>query len=77
VQVRALCDAFILSRSTVVSPYRIQAVNLTTRRPGFDPMPTHVGFVVDKVAVVNVFYLNTSILANQYRFASLNDGDAF
>ena len=71
-QVRAICDAFILSCSTY-----IQAVNLSTRRPGFDLMPTHVEFVVDKVAVVNVFSPNTSILANQYRYASLNDEDTF
>ena len=76
-QVRAIFDAFILSCSTVVSPYHIQAINLSTRRPGFDLMPTHVGFVVDKVAVVNVFSPNTSILANQYRYASLNDEDTF
>jgi len=60
-----------------VIPYHIQAVSLSTRRLGFDPMPTHVGFVVDKVAVANVFYPNISILANQYRYASLNDGDTF
>jgi len=40
-------------------------------------MPSHVGFVVDEVAVVNVFYPNISILVNQYRYASLNDRDAF
>jgi hypothetical protein len=76
VQVRAICNEFILSCSTFVSPYHIQAVNFSTRRPGFDPMPTHVGFVVDKVAV-NLFYPNTSLLASQYRYASLNDGDTF
>jgi len=71
------CVHLVTLNSCEPVPYRIQAVNLTTRRPGFDPMPTHDGFVVDKVAVVNVFYPNTSILANQYRYASLNDGDTF
>jgi hypothetical protein len=28
---------------------------LSPRRPGFDPGPVHVGFVVDKVALVQVF----------------------
>jgi hypothetical protein len=60
-----------------VIPYHVQAVSLSTRSPGFDPMPSHVGFVVDEVAVVNVFYPNISILVNQYRYASLNDRDAF
>jgi hypothetical protein len=40
---------------TAVSWLRRLAAGLPPRRPGFDPGSVHVGFVVDKVALGQVF----------------------
>jgi hypothetical protein len=39
---------------------------LSPRRPGFDPRPVHVGFVVDKVALGQVFPPSTSASPCQF-----------
>jgi hypothetical protein len=43
--------------------------------PGLDHRPGHVGFIVDKVALGQVFCLSTSIVSSQYH--STNDSCAY
>jgi hypothetical protein len=38
------------------------------RRPGFNPRSVHVGFVVDKMALGQVFLLSTSVSPRQFAF---------
>jgi hypothetical protein len=45
------------------------AAGLPPRRPGFDPGPVHVGFVVDKVALGQVFSPSTSVFPCQFHSA--------
>jgi hypothetical protein len=42
------------------------AAGLPPRMAGFDPGSVHVGFVVDKVALGQVFYQSTSVLPCEY-----------
>jgi hypothetical protein len=45
----------IFDGSKAVQWLRRLVAGLSPRRPGFDPGPVHVGFVVDKVALGQVF----------------------
>jgi hypothetical protein len=49
-----------------VSWLRRLAACLPTRRPGFDPGSVHVGFVVNKVALGQVFSPSTSVFPCQF-----------
>jgi hypothetical protein len=42
------------------------SAGLPPRRSGFDPRSVHVGFLVDKVALGEVFSPSTSVFASQF-----------
>jgi hypothetical protein len=49
-QTRVLCDVETKHMYAIQMSLRRPAVDLSRRRPGFDPRPIHMMFVVDKVA---------------------------
>jgi hypothetical protein len=57
------CRFIILNITLTVPWLRRLVAGLSQRRPGFDPASVNVGFVVDKVALGQVFSPSTSVLS--------------
>jgi hypothetical protein len=69
-----LVNELVRTETSIHFPYihkavpwlRRLAAGLPPRRPGFDPGSVHVGFVVDKVALGQVFSLSSSVFPCQF-----------
>jgi hypothetical protein len=59
-------DGMMTKRRKAVPWLRRLVAGLSPRRPGFDPGSVHVGFVVDKVALGQVFSPSTSVFPCQF-----------
>jgi hypothetical protein len=60
-----LCENGDLSAKKAVSWLRLLGADLSLPRPGFYPGSVHAGFVVDKVALGQDFFPNTSVFPCQ------------
>ena len=49
-----VCKCICVCRA--VQWFRRLVAGISPRRPGFDPGPVHVGFMLDKVALGQVFF---------------------